>query len=190
LRESGSCGPYPHRLVPFGFEHSARLCGASMVAELAHATGRDPKDMLLELIGEPRIVKLNDSVKEFWNYGEPLDSYPIDAGRLRGVVELVADKANGPQGAEGTRARIAAHRSFVSYVATIVEVSVSDKGDLRVERVDTAIDCGTFVNPSGSSRRSRVRRSWAQPRQARRDQLQERQGGAGQFRRFPCGAYG
>ena len=30
----------------------------SMVAELAQATGRDPKDMLLELIGSPRIVKL------------------------------------------------------------------------------------------------------------------------------------
>ena len=28
LRESGSCRPYPHRLVPFGVEHSARLRGA------------------------------------------------------------------------------------------------------------------------------------------------------------------
>ena len=42
---------------------------------------------------------------------------------------------------------IAAHRSFVSYIATIVEVSVGAKGELTVERVDTAIDCGTFVNP-------------------------------------------
>jgi isoquinoline 1-oxidoreductase beta subunit len=128
--------------IPHGFAVQ------SMVAELAHATGRDPKDMLLELIGEPRIVKLNDSVKEFWNYGEPLDSYPIDAGRLRGVVELVADKGGwGRKVPKGHGLGIAAHRSFVSYVATIVEVSVSDKGDLRVERVDTAIDCGTFVNP-------------------------------------------
>jgi isoquinoline 1-oxidoreductase beta subunit len=128
--------------IPHGFAVQ------SMVAELAHATGRDPKDMLLELIGEPRIVKLNDSVKEFWNYGEPLDSYPIDAGRLRGVVELVADKGGwGRTVPKGHGLGIAAHRSFVSYVATIVEVSVSDKGDLAVERVDTAIDCGTFVNP-------------------------------------------
>jgi isoquinoline 1-oxidoreductase beta subunit len=42
---------------------------------------------------------------------------------------------------------IAAHRSFVSYIATIVEVSVGDKGKLTVHRVDTAIDCGTYVNP-------------------------------------------
>src|SRR5262249_23139788 len=34
----------------------------SMVGELAHATGRDQRDMLLALIGTPRIVKLSDSV--------------------------------------------------------------------------------------------------------------------------------
>src|SRR5258708_29106802 len=63
----------------------------SMVAEIAHATKRDQKDMLLELIGSPRIVKL-DSGKDLWNYGGPYDSYPIDTARLRKVVELVADK--------------------------------------------------------------------------------------------------
>ena len=42
---------------------------------------------------------------------------------------------------------IAVHRSFVSYIATIVEVAVDEKGKLTVPRVDTAIDCGTYVNP-------------------------------------------
>jgi len=42
---------------------------------------------------------------------------------------------------------IAAHRSFVSYIATIVEVEVGEKGKLTVHQVDTAIDCGTYVNP-------------------------------------------
>src|SRR3984885_11909435 len=65
----------------------------SMVGELAHATGRDQKEMLLELIGSPRLVNL-DSVKDPWNYGEPFDSYPIDTARLRRVVEVVADKGN------------------------------------------------------------------------------------------------
>jgi isoquinoline 1-oxidoreductase beta subunit len=128
--------------IPHGFAVQ------SMVGELAHATGRDQKDMLLELIGEPRIVKLNDSVKDFWNYGEPLDSYPIDAGRLRRVVELVAEKGGwGRPVPKGHGLGIAVHRSFVSYIATIVEVSIGGKGELTVERVDTAIDCGTFVNP-------------------------------------------
>src|SRR5690349_16076285 len=41
----------------------------SMVGELAHATDRDQKDMLLELIGSPRVLKLG-SVNDLWNYGE------------------------------------------------------------------------------------------------------------------------
>jgi isoquinoline 1-oxidoreductase subunit beta len=119
----------------------------SMVAEIAQATNRDPKDMLLDLIGSPRIVKL-DSVKDLWNYGEPYDSYPIDTARLRKVVELVADKGGwGRSVAKGHGLGIAVHRSFVSYIATMVEVAVDEKGKLTVPRVDTAIDCGTYVNP-------------------------------------------
>jgi isoquinoline 1-oxidoreductase beta subunit len=119
----------------------------SMVGELAHATNRDQKDMLLQLIGSPRIVNLS-SVKDPWNYGEPYDSYPIDTARLRRVVEVVADKGNwGRTVPKGHGLGIAVHRSFVSYIATIVEVSVDDKGKLSVPRVDTAIDCGMFVNP-------------------------------------------
>ncbi|MET4388190.1 isoquinoline 1-oxidoreductase beta subunit [Bradyrhizobium sp. F1.4.3] len=119
----------------------------SMVGELAQATGRDQKEMLLELIGSPRIIKLT-SVKDLWNYGEPYDSYPIDTARLRKVVELVAEKGEwGRQVPKGHGLGIAVHRSFVSYIATIVEVAVDDKGKLSVPRVDTAIDCGTYVNP-------------------------------------------
>jgi isoquinoline 1-oxidoreductase beta subunit len=119
----------------------------SMVGELAHATGRDQKDMLLELIGSPRILKL-DSVKDYWNNGEPYDSYPIDTARLRRAVELVAEKGEwGRSVPKGHGLGIAVHRSFVSYIATIVEVAVDDKGKLTVPRVDTAIDCGTYINP-------------------------------------------
>jgi isoquinoline 1-oxidoreductase beta subunit len=53
----------------------------SMVGELAQATGRDQKTMLLELIGAPRIIDMS-AVKDFWDYGEPYASYPIDTGRL------------------------------------------------------------------------------------------------------------
>ncbi len=120
----------------------------SMVAEIAHATGRDPKDMLLELIGPARIVDIAASAKDFWNYGEPTESYPIDAGRLRRAVELVAEKAEwGRKLPPGHGLGIAAHRSFVSYIATVVEVAIDDKGGMTVPRVDTVIDCGTYVNP-------------------------------------------
>lgn len=118
----------------------------SMVGEIAAATGRDQKETLLALIGSPRIVK--PEVKDLWNYGEPFDSYPIDTARLRKVVELVAEKGEwSRQVPKGHGLGIAVHRSFVSYIATIVEVAVDDKGKLTVPRVDTAIDCGTYVNP-------------------------------------------
>jgi isoquinoline 1-oxidoreductase subunit beta len=128
--------------IPHGFAVQ------TMVAEIAHATGRDPKDMLLELIGPARLVDIGAGAKDMWDYGEPLESYPIDAGRLRKVVELVADKGNwGRSVPKGHGLGIAVHRSFVSYIATIVEVAVDEKGKLTIPRVDTAIDCGTFVNP-------------------------------------------
>ena len=64
------------------------------------------------------------------------------------AVELVAEKGEwGRSVPKGHGLGIAVHRSFVSYIATIVEVAVDDKGKLTVPRVDTAIDCGKYVNP-------------------------------------------
>jgi isoquinoline 1-oxidoreductase beta subunit len=120
----------------------------TMVAEIAQALGRDPKDMLLEMIGPDRIVDIGKSVKDWWNYGEPFESYPVDARRLRHVTELAAEKGEwGRKLPAGHGLGIAAHRSFVSYIATVVEVAVDDKGNLSIPRVDTAVDCGTYVNP-------------------------------------------
>src|SRR5438309_1238359 len=42
---------------------------------------------------------------------------------------------------------IAAHRSFLTYVAAVVEVEVSDQGDLKIPRVDYVVDAGRVVNP-------------------------------------------
>jgi isoquinoline 1-oxidoreductase subunit beta len=121
----------------------------SMVAELAHELGRDPKDFLLEMIGPPRIVDPRKTVAaELWNYGDPWETYPVDTARTRRVVELAAAKAGwGRKLPKGSGLGIAVQRSFLSYVATVVEVAVDDKGNVSVPRVDTAIDCGFVVNP-------------------------------------------
>jgi isoquinoline 1-oxidoreductase beta subunit len=42
---------------------------------------------------------------------------------------------------------LAAHYSFVTYVAAVVEVAVSPNGELVIPRVDIAVDCGPQVNP-------------------------------------------
>jgi isoquinoline 1-oxidoreductase beta subunit len=39
------------------------------------------------------------------------------------------------------------HRSFVSYVATVVQVEVNAKGELRIPRVDMAVDAGLIIDP-------------------------------------------
>ena len=122
----------------------------SFAAEIAKATERDPKEVLLELIGPPRIVdpRKSQEVADFWNYGDPFETYPIDTGRLRRVVELVTEKADWGQKLPPGRGRgLAVHRSFLTYVATVVEVAVDQKGKLTVPRVDTAVDCGFVANP-------------------------------------------
>ena len=66
----------------------------SFAAELAAAAGRDPKDYLLDLIGPPRLIDPRDEgVEEYDNYGSPLAEYPIDTGRMRQVIDIVATMA-------------------------------------------------------------------------------------------------
>jgi isoquinoline 1-oxidoreductase beta subunit len=121
----------------------------SFVAEMAHELGRDPKDFLLELIGPARVVDLSKQVTTpYWNNGEPVASYPIDTGRLRNVIEVAAERAGwGRQMPKSRGLGLAAHRSFVTYVATVVEVAVDNKGQYSIPRIDVAIDCGYAVNP-------------------------------------------
>ncbi|MFZ1105263.1 MAG: molybdopterin cofactor-binding domain-containing protein [Hyphomicrobiaceae bacterium] len=121
----------------------------SFVAELAHQLGRDPKDFLLELIGPARTIDVGPQVTTpWWNYGEPFETFPIQTGRLRNVAEIAAREAGwGKTLPRGQGLGIAAHRSFVSYVATVVHVVVGDKGEISIPRVDTAIDCGYCVHP-------------------------------------------
>ncbi|HUB80695.1 MAG TPA: molybdopterin cofactor-binding domain-containing protein [Bryobacteraceae bacterium] len=120
----------------------------SFADECAHAAGRDPKDYLLDLIGPPRIVDLKAQGVDYPNMG-PIETYPVDAGRLRKVVEMVAEKSGWGKRAlpKGHALGIAAHRSFLSYIATVVEVSVSADGKISIPRVDTVVDAGMIVNP-------------------------------------------
>jgi isoquinoline 1-oxidoreductase subunit beta len=119
----------------------------SFVAELAAAAGRDPKEFLLDVIGPARQVS-PDALKDEWNHGESPERYPVDTGRLRRVVETVARQAGwGRKLPKGRGLGIAAHYSFVSYVAAVVEAAVDDKGRLTVPRIDIAVDCGATVNP-------------------------------------------
>ena len=115
--------------------------------ELAHRAKRDPADYLLDLIGQPRTLNFNGV--DYPNYGAAYDAYPWETGRLRRVTEMVVEKSGWGKRklGKGAGIGIAAHRSFLTYVATVVEVEVNDQGDIRIPRVDTVVDAGLVVNP-------------------------------------------
>lgn len=123
----------------------------SFADELAAAAGRDPLEVMLELIGEDEVMDLTqDGVEEVWNYGDSTEDWPIMPVRLSNTLRKVAEAADyGKSLPEGHGLGLAAHRSFQSYVATAVHVEVGDDGSLKIPRVDVAIDCGRYVNPEG-----------------------------------------
>ena len=116
--------------------------------ELAHLKGRDPKEHLLEMIGPARHINPADDGAEFSNYGHELAQHPVDTGRLAAVAEKVAEMAGwGRELPEGHGLGIAVHRSFLSYVGAVAEVSVDANGKLKVHDMWTCIDAGLVVNP-------------------------------------------
>jgi isoquinoline 1-oxidoreductase beta subunit len=126
--------------------HAFGACG--FVDELAYAKGMDPKEHLLEMIGPARKIDPANDEAKFGNYGHELAQHPVDTGRLSAVAEKAANMAGwGRELADGHGLGIAVHRSFVSYVAAVAEVSVDEQGKLVVHELWMAIDAGTVVNP-------------------------------------------
>jgi len=126
--------------------HAFAVC--SFADELAAVNNADSKDYLLKLIGSDRKINLKDEKAEYGNYGESLENFPIDTARLKAVVEDAASMAKwGRKLPKGHGLGIAVHRSFVSYVACVVEVSSNSQGKVKLEDIWMSVDCGTAVNP-------------------------------------------
>lgn len=93
----------------------------SFIDELAHETATDPflfRQSLLQNQPRQRQVLELAATQSGWNT-------PLPEGRFRGI---------------------SVHKSFKSYAAQVVELSV-DNGHIKVHRVVCAIDCGIVVNP-------------------------------------------
>jgi isoquinoline 1-oxidoreductase subunit beta len=118
--------------------------------ELAHRANRDPVEYMLDLIGPPRTLDFTNV--DYPNYGADYKTFPWETGRLRKVIEMVADKSAWAKNKskKGHGFGFAAHRSFLTYVATVVEVEVGDDGEIRIPRVDMAVDAGLVVNPEAT----------------------------------------
>jgi isoquinoline 1-oxidoreductase beta subunit len=94
----------------------------SFIDELAHEAGEDPYRFRRKLLaGKPDFLEVLDTVAEKSGWDEKLP-----AGEARGI---------------------AIHESFGTIVGEVVEIAVSPKGEIKVERVVAAVDCGHVVNP-------------------------------------------
>jgi isoquinoline 1-oxidoreductase beta subunit len=121
---------------------------SSFIDELAQAKGLDSKNNLLAMLGADRKIDFSKENAEYGNYGETLEKFPVDTARMKTVIEKVSTMAKwGRTLPKGRGLGIAMHRSFVSYVACVVEVSENSDGKIKVEDVWMAVDCGLAVNP-------------------------------------------
>jgi len=119
----------------------------SFADEMAAEAKIDSKDYLLSLIGKDQHIDLAKDGYKYGNYGENFNDFPIDTARMKNVINVVAKNADwGKKLAKGHGVGIAAHRSFCSYIATIVEVSFI-KGKVKIEKVYYAVDAGKTINP-------------------------------------------
>jgi isoquinoline 1-oxidoreductase subunit beta len=110
--------------------------------ELAAAAGRDPYQFRLDLLGTSDISAPPCPAEE-------MPCTP-DPSRVRGVLELVAAKAGWGTPLGPRRGRGIACVAFLqsdAYVAQVAEVSVSPAGEVRVDRVVCAADCGLVLHP-------------------------------------------
>ncbi len=122
----------------------------SFVDELAHAAGKDSVRFLLDLLGPDRKVDLSKDglAAPASNYGATWTDHPMDSVRAKRVVQLAAEKSGWSTPLPKGRGRgIAIHRSFLSYVAMVVEVEVLADGTVLVPRATVAVDAGFVANP-------------------------------------------
>lgn len=126
-----SVPPLWWRSVEHSFNGFAVEC---FIDELAAAAGKDPVEFRRGLLVKPANWK-------------PKDEDDPDPSRLRGVLDIAAEKAGwGKPLPKGKGRGIASYHSFGSYIAEAAEVTVSGK-DFKIDRIVAAIDCGQVVNP-------------------------------------------
>jgi isoquinoline 1-oxidoreductase beta subunit len=122
----------------------------SFIDEIATAKGQDPREAMLEIYGPARLLSLKDlGVSELANYGQSLEKHPVDAGRLRGVIERVTANADWTNRASktGRAFGLAAHRSFNSYTAVVASATQPAGGPVWIDEVWIVIDAGQIINP-------------------------------------------
>ena len=90
--------------------------------EVAKAAGKDPLEFRRALLANsPKHLGILNAVADKAGYGKPLPQ-----GRFRGIAQMAG---------------------YGSYCAAVAEVSVSDRGRVKIHRMVVGTNCGHVVNP-------------------------------------------
>ncbi|SHN35023.1 isoquinoline 1-oxidoreductase, beta subunit [Cyclobacterium lianum] len=108
----------------------------SFLDEVAEAAGKDPIDFRLELLAKAKANPV----------GEGND---YDPDRYAKVLELVREKANWANPTPGVSRGVSAYFCHNSYAAQVLDMKIVD-GQVQIDKVTNAIDCGLVVNPDAA----------------------------------------
>ena len=115
----------------------------SFIDELAHAAGKDPVEFRLALLGQPQLLGdvsgQNNRLRDF------------DTGRMSAVLKLVAEKSGWAKRGDlpkGTAMGTAFYFSHFGYFAEVVQATVPESGEVKVDKVWIGADVGSvIINP-------------------------------------------
>jgi len=118
----------------------------SFIDEVAHASGQDALALRLAMLGA-------SDAGEKLPYGQHGGPH-FEPARLAAVLQRVAaavgwSAATASHRGERRGLGLAAHFTFGGYAAHAVQVKVGMRGELSLERIVCAVDCGRAVNPLG-----------------------------------------
>jgi isoquinoline 1-oxidoreductase beta subunit len=153
--------------VPTGFLRAPTSNGVafviqSFIDELAHAGGKDPVEFRYELLAnfraDPPAAPAGPPGAQTPGGGRQGGGPQFDHDRAHGVLALVAEKSGWGKTRmpKGSGMGVAFHFSHRGYFAEVVQVSVSQAGQLKIENIWVAGDIGSqIINPMNAENQVR-----------------------------------